>query len=333
MSFCNINKISEREQFNQVRAAADKLEPKIRRAFLRAVKEVQGTINMTALATALESGNLNGALRIVGVDRLIPLLQGQGMPIDENSFKEEWASTFSAGGNAAIAALPKAIQIGMSFTLVNPRAVETIDAMAGEAIVGITNNTRIAVRGVIRRGFTDRISPVKMAREIRQMVGLTDGMSQAVLNYRRGLEDRIPGTQNRRISGPDKQIVRRHIKHGGLTQKQINDLTAKYNVSLLNRRALNIARTETVRASNAGQNELWRQGIDQGYIKRNARKKWLPTYDKRLRDNHRVIPSMNSGGVRVNAYFNTPTGPALSPPPPNDAVNCRCGMALVRGTI
>ena len=105
MSFCNINKISEREQFNQVRAAADKLEPKIRRAFLRAVKEVQGTINMTALATALESGNLNGALRIVGVDRLIPLLQGQGMPIDENSFKEEWASTFSAGGNAAIAAL------------------------------------------------------------------------------------------------------------------------------------------------------------------------------------------------------------------------------------
>lgn len=197
--------------------------------------------------------------------------------------------------------------LGYTFDLSNPEAIRSAQKQAGDLIREVTVETRLAVRDIIVRGQRDGVTVVEQAQLIRQHVGLTRRQATAVYNFRRGLEAR--GVPPARI----ERMVERKREQG-----------VAY-------RARTIARTETLAASNAGTQEIWRQGVERGIIPKTARRVWVASPD--------ACPHckpMNGQLSGMQEYFrsgSTRTGdgrfrtlePVLTPPL---HPNCRCSLSL-----
>ena len=56
---------------------------------------------------------------------------------------------------------------------------------------------------------------------------------------------------------------------------------AKYSDRLLRQRAMNIARTETITASNQGQSELWKQAVEKGQLDPTTKRVWIAAMSER----------------------------------------------------
>ena len=108
-----------------------------------------------------------------------------------------------------------------------------------------------------------------------------------------------------------------------MTPKQVDDLVDKYHNRLINMRAEMIARTEIARAANFGQQEVWRQGIDAGYLDPTTfRRFWVYTPDDRVRPEHRQVAGLNPEGVEIDENFSLPGGGTIHSPPWGPY--CRC---------
>ena len=93
-------------------------------------------------------------------------------------------------------------------------------------------------------------------------------------------------------------------------------------------RADMIAANETIKASSAGQDELWRQAVAEGYLdKGRTREIWIPTPDEKTCSICLAIPRMNPDGVPLGGMFQSPVGPVRRPGDPH--VRCRCGKSLL----
>src|SRR5574340_724298 len=161
------------------------------------------------------------------------------------------------------------------------------------------------------------------------MIGLTQNQLQAVRNFREMLETQ-PTMEVLNRALRDKRFdstLLKAIKTGQrLRQEQIDAMVGRYFDRALNYRAKMIARTETLRASNAGAQELWRQAREQGLLRaENTRRVWIVTDDERLCPNCEEVPDMNEGGVGLDEDFDTPLGPIQVPPL---HPHCRCTVAL-----
>ena len=88
-------------------------------------------------------------------------------------------------------------------------------------------------------------------------------------------------------------------------------------------RALRIARTEVMTASNRG---ALVGGIEAGATK----KYWIATYDNRTRDTHKVMESQNPKLVDEDFLVGLypASGPGDSRLPAEEVINCRCALAL-----
>jgi len=105
------------------------------------------------------------------------------------------------------------------------------------------------------------------------------------------------------------------------------ELHERYQQRLLNWRADTIARTESMMASNQGQQALWGQARDSGLLSAQyTRRKWLNTGDSRLCQLCAPVPAMNPEGVELDKPFRTPKGEVLSPPL---HPSCRCTTRLI----
>ena len=105
-------------------------------------------------------------------------------------------------------------------------------------------------------------------------------------------------------------------------------MVERYRRQLLSVRATAIARTESVRAYNAGQIEMWRQLRDAGVIDPSAsRKFWNYVHDDRVRPAHVDVSEFNPDGVPLDASFahNIPGWDGQHPP---SEINCRCWLSL-----
>lgn len=315
---------------DRVERAIRRLQPRYATLFREAINAVRDQATLKALAQRLEAGDLDGALRLVGTDPMVRHLQGAG---NGDSFKAVTFAGLASGAAVARENLPNSISTRIRFDMVNPRAVAFIDQYDARLIREVTDATRKGVLAVVRSGQLEGLAPVKQARIIRETVGLTEKQALAVTNFRRQLEQRtntpdgqsMQAAASRRLSATERSRVARHIREGGLSQSQINQMVEQYRGRLVNLRANTIARTETARAVSQGQLELWKQARDQGLLPVDVKRKWIVTRDDRLRETHRAVPGMNEGGVDLDQPFQTPLGPVMVPPL---EVNCRCTVVL-----
>lgn len=200
---------------------------------------------------------------------------------------------------------PQLAEIGFAFDVTNPRAVNWARFESALLIRGITENTRQAIRAIIVRMFEDGIPPRQAARLIRPLIGLTEPWALAVDNFRRQLQET------------------------GQSFENVDRLVSTYAKRLINHRAETIARTESIRASAVGQQELYQQAADAGILERDrARRRWLVTPDERLCPICAPMPSDPVNlTVTVDTPFTTGDGRQVMTPPAHP--QCRCAVRLV----
>lgn len=143
------------------------------------------------------------------------------------------------------------IGLQAAFNVQNPRVQEWVVTRGGLAITGINDVTRNGIRAVVADGITAGVGIEPMARQLRDLVGLTPRHVRAVLRRERRMAER------------------------GLAGKRLERNTAAYARRLVGHRAKMIARTETITARAQGQLAVWEEARDEGLIGVASLKKWM----------------------------------------------------------
>lgn len=253
------------------------------------------------------------------------------------------------------------------FDSLNPKVVEFLQKYQLDLIVEIDDKTREGIRYIVNQGLESGANPRDTARKVRQIVGLTERQAAAVGAYRKQLETfherksaermKLGGKISRAAGGaqtfavdpvtgkPKDGILERrlrdfrydstlqHAMDSGkpLTSKQIDEMVEAYARKYRRYRSEMIARTETLRATNAGILESWKQAVDQGLVSEDLlRKTWIIAKDERTCPSCRMVPPLNKGaegkGIPVNQNFNVGGGVFVQMPPLHPA--CRCTIFI-----
>ena len=329
--------VTELRAMRELDAAVRKLEPRAAAAFRAAVVAVRSEAKLGAISAALAAGDLAGAADLAGAGKLGERLRGVGLVPGEASVQDGLVAGLTAGGGAGQRALPPQLALRATLDLTNPEAVRYLREHLPELIREVDDEARRAVQQALLRGFDDGRDARKIAREVRESVGLTEAQSRAVGNFRRQLESGELGAGaapwERRLSAAEQQQARSIFLSGGESSARVDALVERYYESLVNRRSRDIARTEVTRAFGAGQDELWSQAAEQGLLDpMKTREVWIVTPDDRLRPAHAEVPDLNPDGVPLGGMFLTRVGQVRGPRESGDPgfdINCRCTKALV----
>lgn len=212
-------------------------------------------------------------------------------------------------------------KVALKFDKTNPLALAWAKAHAGERVTGVSQATREAINRVVTRGFEEGRTPDQIARDLRNVIGLSEREADAVFNLRSALEDADAQdvyAGGRRISVPE----------GGLSDSDIEAETSRYSEDLVDYRADMIAHDETMDASNEGQRQLWEQGIESGYFTDQDRRVWITSPVGACP----VCEEMDGQLAEIDGTWELPdNGGEVENP--SDAHNwCRCGQGLVLGS-
>jgi hypothetical protein len=263
---------------------------------------------------------------------LLAAAGGAGLKPEQNSYKELFTRLANRGSLAGVESLRgkavrKDIASTMTFDLINPRVLEFINRYTLSLITLISADTRTAIQAILYNAVRSGMPPREQARLIRPLIGLTTNQVSAVTRYRAALEaGQYRQTLNNvlRDKRYDASTLRALRNKDALSRAQIDKMVARYAERQLKHRAEMIARTETIRAANAGQVESWMQAQEQG-LTGTMRERWLVASDERLCPNCQEIPRMNPDGVAIGGMFATPYGPIMHPPA---HPMCRCSLGI-----
>ena len=294
-------------EWQAIHQAADSNLSPFRRAFLAYVKNLRASLDMGALA------------------RTDPDLMVGKIPFPQlresfdNAITPVVEKTLMAGAAASAPFFERQIrheiqvrkQFGFSFTASNPHAVRFARLHAGDLITGLSIESQRAVRLLIARAVAGRASLSEVARRIERFIGLNTRQMTAV--------------ENARAAWTAQGIASREIERRA---RQLGD-------RFLQQRALDIARTETIWAANAGQQALWQAAIDEGVLPANTERRWIVTPDDRLCPFCRsmagqVMPMQSNfrgGTVARIIGAGVRTSPNVLHPPLHP--RCRCAVRLV----
>lgn len=172
---------------------------------------------------------------------------------------------------------------GIDLGVHSPWVGQAARTLTANLVTGVNAETKKAIRQVIFEAIRDGDPPKVAAKRIRQIVGLTHRDAVAV----------------------------RRLAESGARQGAVD----RYATKLLNRRALAIARTETISASAAGQRLAWEEMARDNLIDTSRfRERWLVTRDDRTCFPAGTPVQTPSGPrpietLRVGDLVETPLGP------------------------
>ena len=232
-------------------------------------------------------------------------------------------NTLVAGGNATASTFKgkRAVTVSRAvrrnptirFDRTNQSAVAWAERHAAELVTDITKETRIALRNIVTRAFIEQMPPRMAARQIVRTIGLTERGEEAVANLRATL-----------MSSPGKRVmagkIAIRVPAKGIGRAQLDRALTAYAERLTKQRALLIARTETIAASNEGQRQLWQQAVQNGQLPRSAERVWIATGDKRTCP---ICSRLDGEMAPLNGLF----AGAYDGPPAHPGCRCSQGIA------
>lgn len=276
----------------RLQSLSDKKEERIAAEFVKGLDAFLARIPAEALEAAAEQGR----------DALESLIPYDDLVDDLDFLSEETQEIMIGAALMAIGFLVVSTR-NLQFDPTHERIARVNAANAGLLLQAISDENRIIIQATISRTLGQ--APALVAEQIRTSVGLTPKMNTALQTFRA------------------KQIA------DGLSAVQVARLVKDKRDRMIDVRAMAIARTEGIRAVNAGQMELWRQAAEQGVIDADkARKVWLTVNDDRRSaicdqlDGHPPIP-LNE------LFFSSIAGESFDYPPAH--VNCRSAVVLEGG--
>jgi len=293
----------------------DETWPGVRSEFVAAMKSVQSQADMKALEAAIARGDVDAAFRALRFDAA-------------DLFKTDTAITaaMNAGGNYQMGAFqratrraPIANRVVQSFGGRNERAERIARDLGSRLVTEVLDDTRVMIAQTIRAGLEAGAGPLRTALDIGGRV--VNGKRQGGLV---GLDSRRAGWV---------QNYRAKLLAEGRPQSQIDRMAQQYSNKLLRQRGETIARTETLKALNAGRQEALDQLIENpnnDIQAQDVTRKWDATGDARTRPSHaaadgQVVPqgeAFKVGGALLMFPGDTSLGA-----PGEEVINCRCYMA------
>lgn len=312
-----------------IEALITRLEPRMKRAFMDAIYDWRRHADLDGIARALERGDVPAAIKAANIQ-----------PAALNGITKAMEASFEAAGAAEMSGL----RLPIIFNVRDLRAERILREAAAMLVKGATQDQVAMLRSVLTdglaRGQGGRATALNLVGRnidgVRQggYIGLTESQARWALNYEAELSDpaRMARALTRKLR--DKRFdatVRKAIKDGKpLGEAQIGKMVTAYRNRALRCRGETIARTETLRAVNAGRFEAYQQAVDAGRVaEQNIRRVWNATLDNRVRDTHR---DMDGQSVGLNEDFESPSGARLRYPcdesaPIEETINCRCNVS------
>lgn len=283
--------LSANRAFRLVHRAADSMRGPVRVVLVRAARDAQQAVSLAALADAANA-----------VERAMTVLQPALVQMEDvlyDEYRDVLVRVLQKGADAAVDSRGKIrtlrkIKSTFKFNILDPNVVRWATEHTAELVKDISVGSRVALRSSLMRAiYTERMAPARTAKMIRSMIGLDERGVTAVYNFRQ------------------------RLLASGISPSVADARAATYTQQLINKRALKIARTETLAAANEGQRQTWRQGIAKGVLPRTAKREWIAT------DNAcpLICAPLDGKRVGIDESFGVP-GPPAHP-------NCRCAHALV----
>jgi hypothetical protein len=223
-----------------------------------------------------------------------------------------------------------------SLDLQNPEAEGYLETELPTLIKQINEDQAKAVQAVLLQGIQGGHDGPWIARQLKQVVGLTDTQAQWVSNFRTQLETGVNGSfmpvDERRLSAVDSALAQDQFEAPTKDPATVDLLVDKYAASLTAKRGLDIAISEIHSAEIQGQDEIWHQAADLGYLDTDiTRRNWGGIHDGKEREDHLITEDMNPDGVGLDEPFQTPVGDVMNPGDSGDDsfdANCRCYIYL-----
>ncbi len=307
---------------NRMVALLDRAEPAVRRRFIQEVGAARGIGTLEEIADLLEAGNVEGALRAAdGV--------AEGMA---NSLE----SIYAAAGVSAAAVIRADTDTLFNFNALNARSVATLQRERLRLVREFTTDQREATRVLLEDAFERGLAPIEQARVMRGSIGLTQRQAGAVRNFRRMLESGNASALNEALTRQlrdrrfDPSIRAAAEGRRVLQPAQIDRMVDRYRDRYIQYRANTIARTETVAAVHAGDEEAWAQAIESGIVTPDAiTQVWNARDDGKTRPSHDFMDGQEQpfGQPFESGLGNRLRFPGDPLAPPEDTVNCRCVVA------
>lgn len=247
-------------------------------AILRAFQTIRERLTDTEIVRAIQSGV---------IDNLFEKELSQAMFAQAfQPVRDQMRQSVNKGALYSIRDLPaaKTKVVTFAFDNLSPDVVQAVKQLETRVITDLETSVRETVRQRVLRGITDGEPASKIARDLRNVIGLSPSQEQAVSNYRKALsgEGKNPLDYELRDRRYDKTVTR-----GELTDTQIEKMSEAYRRKMLAHNANTVSKTAVLDSQKLGQHLSMKQAVEQGIIDGGRlRKRWAGVMDTRERDSH-----------------------------------------------
>lgn len=324
------------------RAIAEAAAPKLVKPLAASLKHLRELIDVKALAHHLARANAAGAADTIPIAHFRETLK-EPFDLIAQAFEES-----ARAGAQRITGAVRDTGRGLRYRPVGRRfhlrkadpdyAFDRFDQetqrrlreMQDELITDLEDSVRDTIETMIADGLRYGSDMEEIAANIRDTLTLTRTQAQAVANYRRQLEDLDPAALRRGLRDTSFDVdIEDAIDAGDfLSATQIDEMVQAYADNYLDYRAATIAETESLRASNEGLRDSYRQAADRGVFDAGAvTRHWQIAGDERVCPICRSIVEMNPDGVGLNEDFQSSDGSVSGDPPLHP--KCRCTVEYV----
>lgn len=290
-----------------------------RAVFTEAIALLTSTLTLDEIATLLEQGRFEEALDTVdAAARLLGSQQGLAL---------------AAAAQDTARFLSGALTVSVAFDGSNARTVGILQRERFRLIQAFSADQRATLREALSIGTSQGLNPIDQARLFRDSLGLAPSQVRSVERYRALLTGRLNGgplrealNRSLRDKRSDK-LLERIIRDGGqLTPAQVDSLVERYRTRYIRYRSEVIARTEALRATHQGVEEMYAQAIENGDLNANElRRTWNTAKDERVRSSHSAIDGVTNGlgepWTVAGGQLRFPGDPSA---PASETVQCRC---------
>lgn len=268
------------EEMKLLRQIADLLEPIAHASLIKGFKKFQGRIDLKQVAELVRRRDLDALDKLIEWDKFpddlkeLSTITRKGIELTAKEYVPFFKQSI---GNLIPGVSPHAFSFNPNMGSVSA----VINRNVANLVVEVTSSTKIAIREAIRVGLNEGLPPMETAKIIKRSVGLTSSQSRAVVNLTTTLIDekfgKLTKFQRKELFGNmGEEAISKKIE-----EKGIEKIVREYADKQLDSRALNIARTETFRAVNSGQLQIWNQAVEAGLmVASEVEKEWIVTPDE-----------------------------------------------------
>lgn len=316
---------SRRVERQQTENALARQERQIGLAFRDFVADARSHTTLKEVANHLSRTDISAAMAVLE-DKIRAF--GQIVP---KAFTEAALITFTGlARRLEVVKVEKARgKVNLNFDPSEPRAATLMQNARLNFVQGFTSAQREATRDALANAFRLGASTRDAVKAFRDSIGLTKTQQDAVNSYEDLLRAGSKAALDRELRDRrfDPSVERAATEGDLLDEDQIDRMVDRYRDNMINYRAENIARTESLAVVSQARLEATQQIVDQADIDPDTvRRTWRATKDKRTRDSHW---EMDGQTVGLDEPYVAPSGEEIMyPGDPNasaeERINCRC---------